>query len=433
LNARITAEWNPLRTAVICRPGMEMFFCQLAPYDSLYEHASSQVNAIREHERLEHILSHEFHVKVIRLRNTIMEAAEKSQDIHDRLMDLAHEVMVENDEDSSVTAAGEKLEKNENFLDSGQFLDVLLLNPQIDWQYGQERGTIHLNMMEKELLCEIHLMRDQQAVTDKGIFLSRMGKPQRKREPNITKLLWEALGLDIVHTVNKPGTFEGGDFIPLKDFALVGIGNRTNASGVQQLLDKGVTFDEIGVVHQPKHPLIPSESPDSVVSIHLDTYINIASSGVAIGLEPLLREAKVDVYHQDDPGVYEKEKNSIDLYTYITGWGFDVVNITTLEQLSHASNFLTIRDGTILAVEVEREIKEVLFNLENKAKTEPDRYGALLNQAIKDYEHLREESEFFPYKRELSRHGIDAYPIDLKNLTGGYSAVHSMTAALERG
>ena len=83
-------------------------------------------------------------------------------------------------------------------------------------------------------------------------------------------------------------------------------------------------------------------------------------------------------------------------------------------------------------MEVERDIKDVLLNLQMKAKAEPERYGALLNQAEKDYEFLKNESEFFPHKRAIYQHGIDAYPLNLKNLTGGYGAAHCMTAALER-
>jgi arginine deiminase len=429
---KIKAEWDKLRTLAIHRSGMEMFFGLLEPYASLYERAFSQSGAIREHERLEHVLRHEFGINVIRMREAIVEAAERNTEIHDRLVKEAYDVISVMGDDADIKLARAELEKNKDILDPGHFLNILLLNPQIELE--SEKGTrmIHLNITEQQPLSNIYFMRDQQAVTDRGVFLSRMSKPQRRREPFVTKLLWDILGVEVVHTVMEPGTFEGGDFIPLKDFALVGVGDRTNESGIEQLLKYGVGFDEVGVVHQPNHPLIPSDEADPMVDMHLDTYFNIASSGVAIGLEPLLKRAKVDIYNRTGPGTYEKDKTSTDLLSYITGWGFDVIDITTLEQLSYASNFLTIKDGTILAVEVERGIKEVLFNLQNKAKAEPERYGALLKQAEKDYEFLKENSEFFPHKREVYQHGIDAYPMVLKNLTGGYGAAHCMTAALER-
>jgi arginine deiminase len=433
LDTRINAEWDKLRTVAIYRSGMEMFFGLLEPYVSLYERAFSQDGAVREHERLEHVLKHEFQVNVIRLRDKIVEAAERNREFNDRLVAAAYDIIGLTGDKKEVKLAREELLKNKDILDPGHFFDILLLNPQIE--LDSEKGTrmIHLNITERQPLSNIYFMRDQQAVTDKGIFLSRMSKPQRRREPIITKILWDVLGTDIVHTVKSPGTFEGGDFIPLKDFALVGVGDRTNKSGIEQLLKHGVDFDEVGVVHQPNHPLIPSNDADPMIDMHLDTYFNIASSGVAVGLKPLLENARVDVYTRTGPGDYEKDKTTTDLFSYITGWGFDVVGITTLEQLSYASNFLTIKDGTILAVEVERDIKDVLLNLQVKAKAEPERYGALLDQAQKDYQFLKDESEFFPHKREVYQHGIDAYPLVLRNLTGGYGAAHCMTAALERG
>jgi arginine deiminase len=432
VETKIKAEWDKLRTVAIHNAGMEMFFGLLEPFASLYERAFSQNGALREHERLEHVLKHEFHVDVHRLRDTIVEAAERNPEIHDKLVKAAYEIIGVTGNDTAIKEVRTELEKNRDILDAGHFLNILLLNPQIALE--SEKGTrmIHLNVTENQPLSNIYFMRDQQAVTDRGIFLSRMSKPQRRREPFVTKLLWDVMGAQVVHEVEEPGTFEGGDFIPLKDFALVGVGDRTNESGVEQLLKYGVGFDEVGVVHQPNHPLIPDNVVDPMIDMHLDTYFNIASSGVAVGLKALLEAAKVDIYSRTGPGTYKQEKESTDLLSYITGWGFDVVDITTLEQLSYASNFLTISDGKILAVEVERDIKDVLFNLQTKAKAEPERYGALLKQAEKDYEYLKDESEFFPHKKEIYRHGIDAYPMVLKNLTGGYGAAHCMTAALER-
>jgi arginine deiminase len=432
METRIKAEWDKLRTVAIHRPGMEMFFGLLEPYASLYERAFSQNGAIREHERLEHVLRHEFRIKVIRMRDTIVKAAERNPEIHDRLVRAAYDVISMTGDKADVELARNELEKNKDILDPDHFLNILLLNPQIELENDKGTRMIHLDIAEKQPLSNIYFMRDQQAVTDKGIFLSRMSKPQRRREPFITQLLWGVLGAKIIHTVSEPATFEGGDFMPMKDFALVGVGDRTNELGINQLLNQGIGFDEVGVVHQPNSPLVPKSEMDSMINMHLDTYFNIASSGVAVGRKTLLKTAKVDIYNRISPGIYEREKESTDLLSYINGWGFDVIDMTTLEQLSYASNFLTIRDGTILAVEVANNAKEVLFNLQTKAQADPHRYGALLDQADKDYKFLKNESEFFPHKRKMFQHGIDAYPMVLRNLTGGYGAAHCMTAALER-
>ncbi len=154
-------------------------------------------------------------------------------------------------------------------------------------------------------------MRDQQVVTDKGIYLSRMSKPQRSGEPALTRFVWETLGEEIVHQTQAPGTFEGGDFIPMKDFALVGLGDRSNRNGVEQILEFGLNFDEVAVVHQPSHPLIPGDEVDPMIDMHLDTYFNVASSGVVVGFELLLKRAKVEVYNREGQNEYKKSEQEV--------------------------------------------------------------------------------------------------------------------------
>ena len=433
MEAKVRAEWDQLRKVVIHRPGIEMFFGLLDPYASLYERAFSRYEARIEQERLEYALKHEFKVNVLRLKESILQAADRESEVRERLIKAAHESVKFTGDTAEVSRAKKELEDNEKVLDSGHFFNVLLLNPLIDLEAGKGVRAIHLHITENEPLANLYFMRDQQAVTDKGIFLSRMSKPQRRRETLLTRFLWETLGAKIAHATQEPGTFEGGDFIPMKDFALVGTGDRTNRSGVEQMLQSGLGFDEVGVVHQPSHPLILGEQRDPMIAMHLDTYFNVASSSVAVGSELLLKRAKVEVYHRQGTGVYKKEKEETNLHDFIKGKGFNIIDITTLEQMSYASNFLCIKDGTILAVEVDRTVKNVLNNLASKASANPERYGKLLEQAKKDYQTLKNEGQFFPFKKEIYQHDIDAYPLILENITGGYGGAHCMTCALERG
>jgi arginine deiminase len=433
MDAKIKAEWHHLRKVVVHRPGIEMYLGLLEPYGSLYERAFSRYDARREHERLEYTLKHEFKVDVIRLKDKILEEADKKPDLRKQLIEKAHESIKFQGNTKEVSLAKQELEKNAKVLDSGHFFNTFLLHPNIDLEVGKGTRTIHLNITEKEPVSNLYFMRDQQAVTDKGIFLSRMSKPQRRREPLITNFLWNQLGLNVVHETQSPGTFEGGDFIPMGEFALVGIGDRTNRSGINQMLKYGLDFDEVGVVHQPNHPLIPGDQKDPMVDMHLDTYFNVASSNVVVGLDLLLKQANVEIYHKKSKGEYQKEKDEPTLHDFIKEKGFDIINITTLEQMSYASNFLCIKDGSILAVEVDRVVKDVIENLKTRAKNDPKRYGKLLNQAEKDYNYLKNEGQFFPHKKEIYQHGIDAYPLVLENLTGGYGGAHCMTCALRRG
>jgi arginine deiminase len=218
----------------------------------------------------------------------------------------------------------------------------------------------------------------------------------------------------------------------MKDFALLGLGDRTNQGGVDQMLSHGVDFDEVAVVHQPSHPLIPGDEIDPMVDMHVDTYFNVAGSGVVVGSELLLKRAKVEIYFREGEGKYKKGGEATTLHDYVKKKGFDIINLTTLEQLCYASNFLCIKDGQILAIEVEREVKSVLKTLESKASENPHRYTKLLEQAKKDYNDLRASGGIFPHKKEVYQHNIDAFAMVMTNLTGGYGGAHCMTAVLER-
>lgn len=410
-----------------------MFFGLLAPDASLYERVFNRYEARREHERLEYTLKHEFKVDVFKIKEKLLDLADRRPEIKQKLVKAGLDNLrfVGNQKDDR--EARKQVEEGSEAYDVGHFFNLFLLRPVMDLEKGGKGArSIHLGVTENDPLANLYFMRDQQAVTDKGIFLSRMSKPQRMGEPQLTKFVWEALGEHIVHEVAAPGTFEGGDFIPMKDFALLGLGDRTNRGGVDQMLSHGVGFDEVAVVHQPSHPLIPGDEIDPMVDMHVDTYFNVAGSGVVVGSELLLKRAKVEIYFREGEGKYKKGGEETTLHDYVRKKGFDIINLTTLEQLCYASNFLCIKDGQILAIEVEREVKSVLKTLESKASENPHRYTKLLEQAKKDYNDLRASGGIFPHKKEVYQHNIDAFAMVMTNLTGGYGGAHCMTAVLER-
>ncbi|MGC8568193.1 MAG: arginine deiminase family protein [Candidatus Micrarchaeia archaeon] len=431
--AGIKAEWDTLRKLSVHRPGIEMYFGLLSPEESLYERAFDMSKAQWEHDMLRHILRHEFKIEVTRLENTIIEAAERDPKIRQKLVKLGMESMHFVGDSSQVSITKKEIEENESVYNPSFFLTSAIMHPTIHLEKTDAEKKVSINVSEHNPLSNLYFMRDQQAVTDKGIVMSRMSKPQRSGEPKLTKFLWEIMNEKIAYEIQPEATFEGGDFIPMKDFALLGNGDRTNNEGVKQMLAKGLDFDEVGVVHQPNHPLIPSEKPDPMIDMHLDTYFNVASSNTVIGSGLLLKRARVDIYIKQEKGKYKKVPKTTNLYDYIKSKGFNVISLTTLEQMSYASNFLAVKDGTIIAIDVSRIVRKVLEDLEFKAKINPYMYKALFMEAKKDYEILKSSGEFFPSKHTIYQNGIDAYMINVTNLTGGYGGAHCMTAALKRG
>lgn len=430
---KIRAEWDELKKVIIHQPGIEMYFGLLEPYGSLYERAFSQTAAVSEHMLLEHVLRHEFGIEVRRLRDLALEAIENRPEIREEIINIIRDSRIYEGKMADIDRAAREFDDNARYFDAQFFFDTAILNPGVDVESESGTRNIHLNITEREPVANLYFMRDQQFVTDKGIVMCRMAKPARRREPRITGFLLEkVLDLPILHETEAPGTIEGGEFMPMGDFALVGIGDRTNREAVDQVLSLGLGYGEIGVVHQAVHPLIPSEEPDPMINMHLDTYFNVASSKVVVGCGALLERAAVEVYENDGKGSFTRTAEDTTLDKFVADRGFEVINITTLEQLCYASNFLCIRDGHILALEVERIVGDVFRNLEIIAGNDSQRYGKLLEQARKDYEHLKGEGQFFPHKKEIYQLGIDAYALNLKNLTGGYGGAHCMTCVIER-
>lgn len=425
------AEWHTLQDVVIHRPGIEMFFGLIEPFSFLYERAFSMDEAIYEHTELEHALD-SMGARVHRLKRFAIRLSRDNPDVVRRARDYVEQIVrFEGSHRESVRARRE-FRNNIAELDTETIFNILTLRPSIRLVKKKGVRVIFPHVTLDVPLANLFFMRDQQAVSDLGVIVGRMSKPQRQMEPGLTSAVLEMGGAKIVHRIKPPGTFEGGDFIPAGDFAMIGIGDRTNRSGVNQILRHGVGFEEVAVVHQPAHPLIPGDDPDPMVNMHLDTYLNIPGNQVAVGCTPLLKKARVEVYHKSAEGQYKKNAEAPSLWDYLTGHGFTIVPITTLEQMCYASNFLCVKDHKILAVETEKVVDKVMANLGDEARANPHRYHALLQEAKKEYAELKDSGQFFPHKKEFNELSVDATSLNLQEITGGYGGAHCMTCVLSR-
>ena len=124
MTARVRAEWERLRRVAVHRPGIEMFFGLLEPYAALYERAFSRYEARREHERLEYTLREEFGVRVLRLKETILDAADRDPAVRRRLVDWAHETVTIRGGRQEVAEARRSMEQNADALDSQHFFTL---------------------------------------------------------------------------------------------------------------------------------------------------------------------------------------------------------------------------------------------------------------------------------------------------------------------
>ena len=426
MTARALAEWHPLRRVAARPPGLEAFFGLLEPYTSLYERVFSLQKARREHEELVHTLRTGFGVHVLNPDELLLEAAGRRAEVARELVDRVLETVRFNGPGSD--RARREFRENVRLLDREQLVQILVLSPTVRFEKGRGTRSVSSFTTLRKPLTNLFFLRDQQAVTDRGIVIGRLAKPQRRGETEITSFVWRAAGERPVAQVER-GTFEGGDFLPAGDFALLGTGDRTNATGVREVLDHGLGFPEVGVVHQPRHPLLPT--PDPMVNMHLDTYLNFPGEGIAVGHREMLEAARVEIYVREG-GTYHRSRETRLLPYLEETHRFRVVGISTLEQLCYATNFLTTKDRTIVVPDVGRNAERVLANLRRAAERQPARYGRLYLRAAREFSQLRAEGSFFPNKPEFRDLGVDSTQVALENLTGAYGGAHCLTATLER-
>lgn len=427
MQAGARAEWHALRHVMVHEPGIEVFFALLSPWHHLYERFFDQGQARREHRQLCDLLHGSFGVRVHRLTDTVSEEAVSRPEIREALVSLAaSRIRAEGTGgircEARFTGSTDRDPLALRLRDPGHLIRIVLLDPRLD--FSGDRVQVSLGRP----LHNLYFMRDQQAATDRGICTGRMATTEREGEVSLCTLGLSALGITPAARVPS-GRFEGGDFLPAGDVAFIGRGSRTDARGVDEVLQSGVGVDEVVVVDEPVHPLINGRDP--MVCMHLDTYLNFPAEGVAVGCPLLLRAAKVTVLHRSADG-YVPAGGPEHLEAYLRERGMDLVEISTLEQLCFATNFLCIRSGTCITPDTEQLAPLVLSRLREKAACSPEKYGALLRQAEHEYGSLSADAEFFPHSRAVHRQGLEMTPLLLTHATGGYGGAHCMTCTLSR-
>lgn len=427
MDAGATREWGTLKEVMVHEPGIEVFFALLSPSAHLYERFFNLDEAKREHRHLCSLLGETFGVRVASLSSTLVDRAREDPAFHRSLAALAASRLGRRCEDEGCGLPPALQREREEPLpleerDATHLLEIIRLNPTL--VHTQAGIRVELDRPFHNL----YFMRDQQACTDRGMVLGRMARTEREGEAELTELALAAAGAAPVARIRE-GRLEGGDVMPAGTFALLGHGSRTSLRGAGELMDGGLGFDEVALVRQPSHPLVQGRDP--MLAMHLDTYCNIAAEGVCVGNPDLLHAAQVEVYHRTSAG-YEPAGIRTTLDSFMAERGFSIIEISTLEQLCYASNFLCVRNGVCIAPDTVRIAPAVLERLEAKARRSPQKYGALLGQAQRDYARLKADAEFFPHKKEVYARGLDMTPLSLTSATGGYGGAHCMTCVLRR-
>lgn len=124
---------------------------------------------------------------------------------------------------------------------------------------------------------------DPALVTDHGVIILSMGKPQRRGEEAVMARRFEALDIPIHYTLHGEARAEGGDLLWLDhDTLAVGLGFRTNIEGLRQLRQ---ALAPIGA------SVFPVELPyytGPEACLHLLSLISIVDHKLAVVYPPLM-------------------------------------------------------------------------------------------------------------------------------------------------
>ncbi|MEQ9423118.1 MAG: arginine deiminase family protein [Cyclobacteriaceae bacterium] len=125
--------------------------------------------------------------------------------------------------------------------------------------------------------------RDASVVTNTGVIICNMGKPDRNNEPSAQRAFYESKGIKVLGQIEAPGKLEGGDcaWIDEHTFA-VARGYRTNDEGIRQLevLLEDVA-KEVIVFHSPHF-----RGPSDV--FHLMSVYSPVDKNLAVVYSPLM-------------------------------------------------------------------------------------------------------------------------------------------------
>ena len=394
----ISCEWGKVKKILMHQPGSEVEIGVYHPKAALFEKFFNVSQSIREHQQYIDLLKGEG-ASVFTIVGVLLEGTQDANG--EALKNLrefaARSLSYEYDE----TFSDEEIEEQEKYrvstvmqMPPHQLVDVIMNRPTIRLKKTNKNTFLQASYSLSPVM-NMYFLRDQMITTSKGVVLGRMNSSQRFPEVEIVKFVLNKMGIEPTYQVEGEGRLEGGDFFPAGKVAFIGQGLRTNSEAIRQLIREDV-FGSIETLVVVKDPYKDQDQ------MHLDTYFNIINPNTAVMIETRIHEkgvepeipTVVDIYSRSARGEYTVREQDVDFVDYLReALNFDLIPVTSEDQLKYGVNFLTIKSNRLLGIDG-------------------------VSQTYKDV---------------LKSHGVDVTWMDFSALTSGYGAAHCMTQVLERG
>lgn len=217
--------------------------------------------------------------------------------------------------------------------------------------YGSEEAAIRLNAVLAQVntgylpMANLLFGRDQSNLIGNTLYWSNMRKEIRDPEVKLWKLALKPFldGVRSVEVHNK-AKLEGGDAIVHKGDCLVGVGGRTNLSGLRQIapsiLSQGLRV--FGVWHQ----LRDEEKIEHQTTMHLDTFYMPGPKNTCVVLMEEAEERAMIELRASNGALREFYRGTFADYLYYLNE--DVIPLTRDQQLMYQANFVVLDEKSVL-------------------------------------------------------------------------------------
>ncbi len=216
--------------------------------------------------------------------------------------------------------------------------------------FGEE-GAIRLNAVLAEVdtsllpMANILFGRDQSNMVGGRLLWSNMTHEIRRPEVDLWLVATEPLLADIDATVvTGKGRLEGGDTIVHNGNCLVGVGGRSNLSGVEQIAPVvlGDGFRMFTVFHPQRNERLREHQ----TTMHLDTFYMPGPKDTAVVfMEEAYERVMLEVI-QTPNGIRLVSKGTF--ADYLLESGADIIPLSRDQQLNYQANYVVLDEETVL-------------------------------------------------------------------------------------
>jgi arginine deiminase len=406
LDSRVSVfnEMDPLQDLVIWgEPGCETILGQLLPENISLFWKEFKVPEARKEFRFMQSVFEAKGINVIRMKDVIAENPEDTTNMPESIEELSRLIKMRGHEFYEFYSNHPDYVKGGRF---GEYQGKLSILDQVDGvleedaeKYGEQKA-IALNWtlcISNDLpLANIMYARDQSNALGDKIVLSRMKREIRQPEVELFKRGYELLGYGDKLVSVEDGNFEGGDAYIFGSNCLIGADVRTNKEGIADIYKKiRPGLEERGIkLFAVKYDGEPRKPGQEMEAMHLDTFMMPLNENGVLACPERVDLRRVELVHYVDGKIEFTDMGTLKDFLKFNNED-EIKDISEEEQINYATNFLHLGHNVVVV-------------------------------PLEDKDHAR-------VNNLMRGEGLEVIPAGIKELVGGYGAVHCMTAAIRRG